>query len=145
VDLQRDFEQFLADEDPAIEELRRFVGGQLGPRLDSSVASLEPLDRYIENLTGAPGWESDPLFASYRSNIRPWLTVRLAYYLGRVIKEGFGGRWRLEADEPIIDLGPMHISPLEVVHSYLDGEVDGGLSGLYADLAVTMAERKARQ
>ena len=129
MELQRDFEQFVADEGPAIEELRHFVGGELGPRLDASVESLELLDRYIHKLTEPPGWESDPLFAGYGSTIRPWLTVRLAYYLARVIKESPGGQWRLEAEEPVLDLGPMHISPLEVAHSYLDGDVGGGLSG----------------
>jgi hypothetical protein len=142
---QRDFKQFVADEGPAIEELRGFVGGQLGPRLNASIESLELLDRYIEHLIGEPSWESDALFANYSRNIRPWLTVRLAYYLARVIKQSLGAQWHLEGDEPILDLGPLHISPLEVAHSYLDGDVDGGLTGLYADLAVALAEKKERQ
>jgi hypothetical protein len=145
VELQADFEQFVADEGPAIEELRRFVGGELGPRLDASIESLELLDRYVQKLTEPPGWESDPLFAGFSSNMRPWLTVRLAYYLARVVKQGLGGHWRLEADQPVLDLGPLQISPLAVAHSYLDGDVDGGVSGLYADLAVALAERKARE
>jgi len=145
VGLHRDFNQFVADEGPAIEEFRSFVGGQLGPRLDASIESLDLLDRYIENLTEPPGWESDQLFASYSTNIRPWLTVRLAYYLARVIKEGLGGQWRLEASDPVLDLGPVHVSPLEIAHSYLNGDVDGGLAGLYADLAVALAEKRAPQ
>ena len=142
---ERGFEQFVADEEPAIDELRRFVGGQLGPRLDGTIESLELLDRYINNLTREPAWESDPLFATYTSNIRPWLTVRLAYYLAYVIKQRLEARWRLEADEPVLDLGALHISPLEVSHAYLNGDVDGGLAGLYADLTVALAEQSARE
>ena len=144
MELERDFEQFVSDESPAIEELRRFVGGELGPRLSGGVESLELLDSYIQNLTERPGWEADPLFSDYSSNIRPWLTVRIAYYLARVIRGGIGAEWRLEAGEPVLDVGLLHISPLEIAHAYMDGGVDGGLSGLYADLAVALAERKAR-
>lgn len=134
------FDRFVADEAPAIDQFRRFVGGELGPRLDGSLESLELVDRYIQNLTAHPGWESDSLFADYSSNIRPWLTVRLAYYLAQVIRRGLGGEWRLEEDEPILDLGSLHVSPLEIAHAYLDGGVDGGLAGLYADLAVRLAQ-----
>jgi hypothetical protein len=142
---QSNFERFLADEAPAIDQLRRFAGGQLGPLLDGSLESLGFLDRYIQSLTQHQGWESDSLFAAYSSNIRPWLTVRLAYYLADVIKRGLGGKWRMEREEPVLDLESLHISPLEIAHAYLDGVVDGGLAGLYADLAINLAERDGRR
>ena len=48
--LRGQLEEFLRDERPALEELRRFVGGELSKGLDLSSRSLELLDRYLESL-----------------------------------------------------------------------------------------------
>ena len=139
--LESDFEEFVSDEPAAIEQLRSFVGGELTRCLDLRVESLALLDEYVTNLTASPDWDESPLLQNANANVRSWLTVRLAYYLAAVIRSGLGGSWRLEGDEPVLDLEYINISPLEIASACLRGEVDGGLSGLYTDLAAELAER----
>src|SRR5688572_4339686 len=115
---QTRFNGFVSDQQPAIDELRTFCGGELGPRLDLTLGSLELLDEFVDNLL-ASGLDENPLFKDAATPIRPWLTVRLAYYLAAVITEHLPGEWRLENNQPVLDLASLHISPLEVSHAYL--------------------------
>lgn len=138
------FQRFLRDEEAALEELRRFVGGQVGNRLDGSGQSLSVLDEFLEALITHPSWESDPLFEGMR--IRTWLTVRLAYYFGLFLRKEYGTEWRLSADPgspaletPVIKVGEIEIRPLEIASEHLAGAVDGGFSGVARDLRTLVA------
>jgi hypothetical protein len=134
-------QRFLRDEDAALAGLRRFVGGQAGERLDGSAESLAMLDEFIENLTRNPNWESDPVFEGI--GIRSWLTVRLAYYFGLFLRKEYGAAWRLGANPdfgtPVVKIGDIEISPLEIASEHLAGAVDGGLSGVARDLRAMAA------
>lgn len=129
------FERFISDEEPAISQLRTFVGGELAPLLDGSIESLGRLDEFIRNLTRDANWATASLYSSVSKDIQPWLVVRVAYYLASCLRSRFGGAWRLEGRTPVLDLGNLTISPLEIANAYVSGQVDGGLSGLAADMA----------
>lgn len=135
------FRQFVADEPAAIEELRRFAGGELSKRLDGSLESLSLLDSFVSNVTSNPQWETSSLFEGL--HIRSWLAVRLAYYLGLYLRRTYGAEWYLSRDAsapvlgtPVMIVGEMEISPLEIADAYLRGTVDGGLTGVARDLGM---------
>lgn len=136
---QERFNGFVADQQPAIDELRTFCGGELGPRLDLTLGSLELLDEFVGNLLQS-GLDENPLFRYASTPVRTWLTVRLAYYLAAVIAHHLPGEWRLENAQPVLDLASLHINPLEVAHAYLNDELENGLAGFYADLALEVAK-----
>jgi hypothetical protein len=135
------FRQFVADEAHAIQQLRRFVGGELEGRLDETIGSLKLVDAFVENLTRKPNWSSSPLFVEYSKDIRLWLMVRLAYDLAACLKNRFGGEWRLVDQEgspffgtPVLRIRRHDISPLEIADSHLAGAVTGGLVAVAAAL-----------
>ena len=66
--------EFVADEAPAIDQLRRLVGGEAGKRLDGSSESLGLLDAVLTNLTGGDQWEESELFAGL-GDMRTWLAL----------------------------------------------------------------------
>lgn len=144
-DIDKRFRKFLADQEGAIEQLREFVGGEVGPRLDGSVQSLELLDAFVESLRRDSNWARSPLFEGFAGDPLSWLTVRLAYYFGEILVRRFGSEWQLSRDRapnvPVILVGELELSPLEVASSYLAGQVHGGLLGLLVDLEARLAVR----
>ena len=86
------FAAFLKDEQPALAELRDFVGGDAGVLLNASRESLALLDAFLDNLLADSGWASSPLFAA-APRARPWLTVRVAYYIGACAARLYGSQW----------------------------------------------------
>ena len=72
--------------------------------------------------------------------------MRLAYYFGLFLREEYGAAWRLSANSgapvfrtPVVKVGEIEISPLEIASEYLVGRVDGGLSGVARDLRAIVA------
>ena len=135
------FDQFKADEDGAIDQLRVFVGRALGDRLDRSLPSLEFLDRFVQNLVADPEWMKSALFRDVSDNVRTWLAVRVAYYLAACLRDVYDVECDLSEDHdspvigtPVLSIEGVEISPLEIASAYLDGAVVGGLQGLVKDL-----------
>jgi hypothetical protein len=137
----QEFHRFRADEQPAIDQLKHFVGRGLAPHLDGSVQSLAVLDQFISNLTKDPGWMASPLFRDISEDIRRWLAVRLAYYLAAYLRRVYAVDWRISDDDespvydtPVLSINNIEVSPLEIANAYLVGGVKGGLYGLVSDL-----------
>jgi hypothetical protein len=133
-------DRFVRDESPAIEELRRFVGGRATSSLDGSEDSLAVLDAFLVNLTHDTCWTESPLFQNI-PNVQSWLTVRVAYYIGLCFKRYYGGEWYLSREgthpttnTPVLSVCGIEVSPLEVADALLRGEVDNGLVGFFRDL-----------
>lgn len=139
--LDERFAKFVQDQDAAIDELRTFVSGEVGPKLDGSAESLAMLDQYVKTLT-VPGWEESSLFGDRSGDkIIRWLTVRVAYYLAWSLQKRFGVKWQLSSDAgaavyrtPVLVIDGVEISPLEVANAYIRGDVERGLVGLTRDL-----------
>lgn len=133
------FTKFVEDEPGAIEQLRRFVGGQAGGLLDGSEPSLQILDSFLESLTKDDRWFESPLFEGL--NIRSWLAVRIGYYLGYVLKKKYSTDWIQVTEEaspmlgaPAIRIAHFQLYPLEVAAEYIRGNVVGGLVGFLRDV-----------
>jgi hypothetical protein len=129
---------FIADEQPAIAELRAFVGGQVGEKLDGTPESLPLLDAFLENLTAEPTWFESVQFEGV--DIALWLAVRVAYYFGWALRRAGASNWYLSDNissstygTPVVALGGLEISPLEIAHEALLHTLHGGLAGVFAD------------
>lgn len=138
--------QFLADEGPAIEQLRRLIGGDAAKRLDGSSNSLGVVDTFVANLTSSSGWENSALFDGL-GEVRKWLAIRVAYFIGLYARHDMGCEWYLSADAesplfatPVLAIDGIEFSPLEVSWALLDGGVQDGLVGFFADLEVRRRE-----
>lgn len=141
---------FLADEGPAVDQLRAFVGGEAGMALDCSLDSLITLDSFIANLTDDLNWESGLTELGGLERPRRWLTVRVAYYLGAVLRSLGASAWYLSSGspeglgpQPVVAAGGLEVSPLEVAAACLRGELDGGLYKVVADFFSAVGERVA--
>jgi hypothetical protein len=86
---ERDFNQFLSEMRPALEQLGRLVSPE-DPDLPlrDPVAMLPALERLLanEDLTAIP--EDD----------RRWLSVELMHFVAQFLISEHGGEWRLERD-----------------------------------------------
>jgi len=134
------FRSFVRDEEGALRQLRHFVGA-LAPRLDGTPDSLAIVDAFLDNLIADSGWADSPLFADVSSDMPKWLTVRLAYYVGWCLKEAYGTSWSLCPDPesdyyqtPVMKIGEVMLSPLDIARARIQGALEGGLQGLFADL-----------
>src|SRR4029453_14931260 len=141
-------ESYVRDEGPALDELRRFVGGQAGVALDGSTASLAILDAFIRNLIAVPDWEGSRLLVDF-PKIRSWLAVCVAYYIGRYARSQYGCPWYLSINTdsaahgtPVMAVNGIEFSPLETAPPFLSGGVIGGLVVLFADLETERLKRK---
>ena len=137
-----EFAHFVADEGPAIEQLRRLVGGNAGKHLDGSSDSLGVLDTFVANLIATPKWERSELFDGL-GDIRLWLAVRVAYYMALFARGELGCDWYLCADSesdlygtPVLAIDGIEFSPLVVSAALLEGGVDAGLVGFFTDLEI---------
>lgn len=140
-DLNSSFREFIDDEEPAIEELKTLVSGELRSKLDGSADSLELLDRFARNLTADPEWASSPLFDDISEDMEIWLSVRIGYYIARCLQKRFDCLWELSSDPessafqtPIMNVGGFEVSPLRVGYACLREELDGGLKGWLEEL-----------
>ena len=139
--LQERLRRFVSDEAALIEQLRTFVGVALAPRLDGDPDSLATLDAFLNKLTEDPEWARSPLFEEIADDMETWLTLRIAYYLGLVLRRRFGCEWNLSEDSrspvkgtPVMHISGVELSPLEIAWARLNGEVSGGLKQLLEDL-----------
>ena len=137
-----EFAHFVADEGPAIEQLRHLVGGNAGKHLDGSSDSLGVLDTFVANLISTPEWERSELFEGL-GDIRVWLAVRVAYYMGLYARNELGCEWFLGEDSesdthgtPVLAVDGIEFSPLLVSAALLEGGVQAGLVGFFADLEI---------
>ena len=143
------FREFVQDEGPALEQLRALVGGEAAKHLDGSADSLGVLDAFVVNLTASPDWEHSELYAEVR-DIRKWLAVRIAYYMGVYARNSYGCDWHpSQLDDPakgspVLSVEGVEFSPLEVAWSLLAGDVEGGLVGFFADLEAERLTRRQR-
>lgn len=150
-EMQELFADFVADQGGAITQLRMLVGGQIGPRLNGSIASLKKLDAFIEALTEDPSWKTSPLFGDAK-DIESWLAVRLAYYLGWVLNQTYGAEWVQVSDPqspihgaPVMYVDNIQLNPLHIATEYLRGTVSGGLSGFLSDLEAELHPSSSTQ
>ena len=137
-----EFASFVADEGPAIEQLRRLVGGNAGKHLDGSSDSLGILDTFVANLIATPEWERSDLFLGL-GDMRLWLGVRVAYYMGLYARRELGCEWYLSWDSesdaygtPVLAIDGIEFSPLLVSAALLNGGVHAGLVGFFTDLEI---------
>ena len=135
------YASFVADEAAAIHELHAFVGGDSERELDETVKSLALLDRFVANLTGDPEWYRSALFMDGPSDPKKWLAVRVAYYLGRCLRNHYRCEWSVSENvdspiykTPVMVVSGIELSPLQISLALLDGDVAGGLEGFVNDL-----------
>jgi hypothetical protein len=141
------YEEFLREEESAIEDLRHFVGGELKQHLNCSIDSLSKLDAFLRNLTADPGWAKSPLFEAHCDDVQTWLTVRVTHYLACCLTRRYGASWRLEEDldapfagVPVLSVRGLEISPLEIARSAVERALPHGLFGVAEELRVRLED-----
>lgn len=88
---QENFQLFLFEMDDRIELLQRNAQ-MLSYSLDLSLASLEPLERYLQAAIQMP--------ETARGMDRETLIVTTARYLGELMRLVYGGKWQLSLSDP---------------------------------------------
>lgn len=120
---KRRFEEFVRDEEPAIEQLKQIMDCNAN-HLDYTPESLI----FIENWTLAN--------KKKLPNEDSWYIVRIAYYFGKVLMKKLGGTWMLETRLNDMDRGLAIIkgfagrvssNPLRLVNNFWFKEEKGML------------------